>query len=71
MEIDIQGCTHVHRHRVSEYISLQTNKMVFQNGYLLREPVKSGKSVENSTLGGGSGPGHFPHIVYKMHFKPF
>ena len=20
---------------------------------------------------GGSGPGHFPHIVYKMHFKPF
>ena len=33
------------------------------------------KKVENSTLGGGgSKPGHFPHlkkIVFKMHFKPF
>ena len=46
----------------------------------IREPVK--KNVENSTFGGGSGPGHFPHfkkkkkklknkVVFKMHFKPF
>ena len=37
---------------------------------------KKKKNVENSTFGGGSGPGHFPHLkkkqnVFKMHSKLF
>ena len=34
----------------------------------VREPFKKKTSVENSTLGGGggSGPGHFPHLKKKI-----
>ena len=46
--------------------SLSLHLYCFQNLFalLLGNPSKK-KNVENSTFGGGSGPGHFPHFKKK------